>query len=229
MWSHSLQVGTSEKGVGMFTGIVGALGEVLEVRRAGRDALLRLSLPEAWFPLELGESVSVNGACLTIARQVGQNVEMDMSQETLNRTALGRLAPGDQVNLERALSVGQRLGGHFVTGHIDGVGIVLSRSGIGQGSEVMEFSAPGELVEYLIPKGSVAVDGVSLTIAALKGERFSVALIPVTLEKTTLGQMTVGDEVNLEADLLGKYVKKFLASATTESISWELLKEYGFA
>jgi riboflavin synthase len=194
----------------MFTGLVEALGTVCRLEPDGTGGThLVLSVPAFAAELTVGESVAVNGACLTVVKHDAETCCFQAGPETLRRTNLGELKPGDPVNLERALRVGDRLGGHIVQGHVDGVGRIAER--IRQGDwELVWFSCPPELAAQMVSKGSVAVDGISLTLVDVAADRFSVALIPHTLERTTLGSKAVGAAVNLETDLLAKYVFKFL-------------------
>jgi riboflavin synthase len=193
----------------MFTGLVDALGTVHAVHPDGAGRRLAIHEPRYRPDLQLGESVAVSGVCLTVAAFEGEAFVFQAGPETLARTTLGGLRPGDRVNLERSLRAGDRLGGHFVQGHVDGVGRVLERQRDGEW-ETVWFAAPPDLAAQLVPKGSVAVDGVSLTVVAALPDRFSVALIPHTLAHTTLGGRRPGDPVNLETDILGKYVLKAL-------------------
>jgi riboflavin synthase len=190
----------------VFTGIVETTGRV--ARRAPRGAGTRLTIAGArdLSRLALGESVAVNGACLTVAARRGRLFAVDVSPETLRRTALGSLVPGARVNLERALRVGDRLGGHIVLGHVDAVG-TLEAIRPDADWTAYRFRAPTSLARYLVEKGSIAVDGVSLTVFACRGRHFTVALIPHTLARTTLGERRPGDPVNLEADVLMKHVE----------------------
>ncbi len=194
----------------MFTGLVEALGTVRRLEPDGTGgAHLVLAAPAFAAELTVGESVAVNGACLTVVAHDAETCRFQAGPETLRRTNLGGLTPGDSVNLERALRVGDRLGGHIVQGHVDGVGRIAER--VRQGDwELVWFACPAELAAQMVPKGSVAVDGISLTLVDVAADRFSVALIPHTLERTTLGTRPVGSAVNLETDLLAKYVFKFL-------------------
>lgn len=195
----------------MFTGLVEALAPVAEVREAppGRD--LWVHAPELAERLRPGDSIAVNGCCLTVVDLTGGAVGVQAGPETLRRTTLGSLHAGSLVNLERALRAGDPLGGHFVTGHIDGVGRLESRHDAGDWATCW-FSLPRELGRYLACKGSIAVDGVSLTLVDVEEARFSVALIPHTLACTTLGRLAAGDQVNIEVDLLAKYVERLLAA-----------------
>jgi riboflavin synthase len=190
----------------MFTGLVQEVGRV-EQSSFGAMAELSIRASFAGSDLKPGESVAIDGACLTVVEVKAGAFRVEASPETLRRTTLGSLAPGSQVNLERALSLGDRLGGHLVLGHVDAVSHVLAVRSEG-GSRVMEFSLPRSLAPLFIEKGSVAVDGISLTVNQLGLESFSVAIIPETIKRTTLGAKPVGARVNLEADLIGKYIAR---------------------
>ncbi len=192
----------------MFTGLVESLGQVEAIGRNGAGRRLTARVPADW-GLRLGESVAVNGVCLTVVAVEAGRLVFDLAEETLRVTTLGDLAPGDPVNLERPLRLGARLGGHLVLGHVDGVGRVVAVEPEGAGRRAT-VAVPPALRPLLIPKGSVAVDGVSLTVAGLDATAFSVALIPHTLAVTTLGVRGVGARVNLEMDVIGKYVQALL-------------------
>lgn len=194
----------------MFTGIVEDVGRVLFVEKKPRDAVFRIGLngiPAA--EIRKGESVAVNGVCLT-AVSVGEgDFSAEASRETLSRTNLSGLRAGSGVNLERSIRAGDRMGGHIVTGHVDGVGVVGSRESVGE-SVVFSFSIPAGLSKYVVEKGSVAVDGVSLTVNSAVGEEFSVNIIPHTLKETIFSELREGGKVNIECDIIGKYVEKML-------------------
>src|SRR5262249_36778089 len=175
----------------------------------GAGRLLVIAEPRLAPELNVGDSVAVNGACLTVVGHDRDTCSFQAGPETLRRTNLGELAPGDRANLERALRLGDRLGGHLVQGHVDGIGHVAERSRQGDW-EVVWFRCPPELAEQMVSKGSVAVDGVSLTLVDVTADRFSVALIPHTLAQTTLGFKPVGATVNIETDILAKYVAKLV-------------------
>ena len=193
----------------MFTGLVEALGTVRRLESDGAGRWLDVEAPGLGGSLVLGESVAVNGCCLTVVAQDERSCRFQVGPETLSRTNLGELRPGDRVNLERSLRVGDRLGGHLVQGHIDGVGRIDQR--VPQGDWVtMWFRCAPALTAQMVSKGSIAVDGISLTLVDVEAERFSVALIPHTLSVTTLGFKGPGVAVNLETDLLAKYVQKCL-------------------
>ena len=197
----------------MFTGIVEELGEVVSVEHLAEAARLTVRGPRVTADVAHGDSIAVNGVCLTVTAVAGATFTADVMAETLSRSALGTLAPGSPVNLERSLRVGDRLGGHMVQGHVDGVARVLSRV-TGEHWDVVRIAMPPGLSRYLVEKGSVTVDGVSLTVSALgdgPGEPwFEVSLIPTTLAATTLGRVTPGGSVNLEVDVIGKYVERML-------------------
>lgn len=194
----------------MFTGLVEKLGTVREIQMDGAGGS-RIRIEEtAYAPhLTLGESVAVNGACLTVVAKGEDWFDFQIGPESLARTNLGELQVGSRVNLERSLRVGDRLGGHFVQGHVDGVGKILSRSVQGEW-EMVWFSTPGELSRLMVEKGSIAVDGVSLTLVEVHDDRFLIMLIPHTLQETTLGLKQVGDPVNIEADMIAKHIQQLL-------------------
>jgi riboflavin synthase len=200
----------------MYTGIIEDLGtvEAVEHFKEGAAVTIRTALPTA--KINLGDSISVSGACLTVtAKGRGTisrgTISMDVSAETLRRTTLGRLKIGDRVNLERCLTLSSPIGGHLVAGHVDGVGKLVSIKPEGD-SRLCTFEAPVGEARYLIEKGSVTLDGVSLTVFGIRNRRFSCALIPATLKLTTLGAKKPGEPVNIESDMLGKYVEKFVAA-----------------
>jgi riboflavin synthase len=194
----------------VFTGLVEEVGRVADIRPAEGGARIALRAGPVREGLAIGDSVSVNGACLTAVALEPDGFAVDAVAETLRRTALGGLAAGDPVNLERALRLGDRLGGHLVQGHVDATGTVASARDDGE-STVLEIAAPPEVLRYVVEKGSVAVDGVSLTVAARSPGGFAVALIPHTMAATTLGPGAVGRPVNLEVDLVAKYVEALVA------------------
>lgn len=198
----------------MFTGLVETLGKVVRVDRQGPSADLVIHLRECQPGARIGDSIAINGCCLTIVRLDGPLATFQAGEETLSRTNLGRLKEGSQVNLERALAVGDRLGGHYVTGHIDALATLTERKDDGPWA-FLHFEVPSCYQQHLASKGSVAVDGVSLTVVTVKDQTFSVALIPHTLSVTTLGSLQVGDQVNLETDLLAKYVERMLDARDT--------------
>ncbi|MCP3781801.1 riboflavin synthase [Micromonospora sp. A3M-1-15] len=194
----------------MFTGIVEELGEIVRTTDTGGDsALVAVRGPLVTSDARHGDSIAVNGVCLTVVDVDGGVFTADVMGETLRRTALGALRPGDPVNLERAAGLNSRLGGHLVQGHVDGVGELLSREPAAQW-ETVRFRLPAGLSRYVVEKGSITVDGISLTVAGVGDDWFSVGLIPTTLKLTTLGAKGAGDPVNLEVDVLAKYVERLL-------------------
>ena len=199
----------------MFTGLVEGTGRVISVEEDGM-AQLAINVGHLAVGIGMGDSVSVNGACLTVNEMQGDILVFYAMPETLRRTALGDLAEGDLINLERAMTPETRFGGHIVQGHVDGVGEVLAVQPEG-GAEIWEFSAPVDVLKYAVGKGSVCVDGISLTIVSLKENSFTVSILPHTKEATNLRDLSVGDRVNLEADVIGKYVERLLEPWLKES------------
>ena len=199
----------------MFTGIVEELGSVADVVDRGDAVRLTVEATTVLAGTGPGDSIAVNGCCLTVVEHDGRRWSADVMQETLDKTSLRAVAPGDRVNLERAVTVEKRLGGHVVQGHVDGVGTVLDRRP-SEHWEVLEVSLPADLGRYLVDKGSVAVDGVSLTVVTAGRDRFTVSLIPETLARTTLGLRRPGDPVNLEVDVIAKHVERLLTWHRTE-------------
>ena len=200
----------------MFTGIVEELGEVTYLTDAGGDsAVIAVRGPVVTSDARHGDSISVNGVCLTVIDNVDGVFTADVMGETLRRSSLGVLRPGSPVNLERAATVGSRLGGHLVQGHVDGVARVIAREPADDW-EVLTFSLPAELGRYVVEKGSITVDGVSLTVMTVTDDTFSVGLIPTTLKLTVLGAKAVGDPVNLEVDVIAKYVEKMLGGRSAQ-------------
>jgi riboflavin synthase len=197
----------------VFSGIVEEIGRVSEVRAGGRARTLRIEAATVMSDLSVGASIAVDGCCLTVVAHDAGAFEVETGAETLRRTTLGELEPGNRVNLERSLRIDARLGGHIVQGHVDGVGRLRSRRPEA-GSQWVEFDAPAEVHRYLVEKGSVTVAGVSLTIAAVDEAGFAVSLIPHTLDATTLGELPDGAPVNLEADVLAKYVERLVTPYT---------------
>ncbi len=195
----------------MFTGIVEELGTVAGVEDQGDALRLTIHAEHVLADARLGDSISVNGCCLTVAERDGDTWTADVKQETLDKTSLAGVQPGDRVNLERAVTPTTRLGGHIVQGHVDAVGVVRRRTP-SEHWEVVEVTVPAELSRYLVDKGSVTVDGVSLTVVEARDETFTVSLIPETLARTTLGSRQPGDRVNLEVDVIAKHVEKLLSS-----------------
>lgn len=211
----------------MFTGIIRYVGCVKGVAATAAGKRLAIDVGPLADGLAVGESIAVCGACLTAAGISGSVAEFDVIAETLAKTTLGDLTPGRRVNLEPALKLNQGLDGHLVQGHVDGIARLVSiRRG---GRYVLEFSAGRELTDLMVAKGSVAIDGISLTLTAATAERFAVALIPTTLEQTTLGELTTGAAVNIETDIVGRYIMKYLGQASPGGgLTLEKLKQAGF-
>lgn len=212
----------------MFTGLVEAVGAVRAFRRAEEVSLLSIECPALASELVLGQSVAVSGACLSVVALHGDVFDVEMMSETAERTWFADLRPGTLVNLERAMALGDRLDGHLVLGHVDGTAVLKRLSGTGR-TRVACFGAGPPLLRGIVPKGSVAIDGVSLTVIGVSASDFSVGLIPTTLESCTLGRMAVGTVVNLETDILGKYVERLLGSrGSGMRLSMEELRDLGY-
>ena len=212
----------------MFTGLIEEKGKVVQVQPSSGGLRLTVEAPVVSGDVKLGDSVAVNGACLTAVEINPPMLKFDVVRETAGRSTLGNLRPGDAVNLERPLRAGDRLGGHMVLGHVDGIGTIreIRKSG---GETVFRFEAPPEIMQYIVEKGSIAINGISLTIADLGPNWFTVAAIPHTLQATTLGEASVGSAVNLETDIIGKYVYKFMGkSAGSDQRLLGKLSEGGF-
>jgi len=215
----------------MFTGLVEELGRVKAVVRGARSVRLTVAARLIMDGVKLGDSIAVNGTCLTVVDFGDGWFTADVMPETMERTAMAGLKAGDAVNLERTLRVGDRLGGHIVSGHIDGVGVIKAKE-TDDNAVIVRIAAPAAVMRYIVAKGSVAVDGISLTVAAGGPDWFTVSLIPHTASVTTLGLKGVGAPVNLEADIIGKYVEKLMGLAPPggekSGLSAEFLAEHGF-
>jgi riboflavin synthase len=213
----------------MFTGIVEEVGAVVRIRRSGEDAVLQIRAQTVLGDTQLGDSIAINGVCLTVTELRSDGFSVDLSVETLHRTNLGKLRTGDPLNLERSLAMGGRMGGHFVQGHIDGTGTVQRVTPEGRGKRI-RIAAPPEILRYAVPKGYIAVDGMSLTVVEPDETSFAVAFIPHTLAHSVAAHYRSGVTVNLEADILGKYVERFLTRQEPESpgVTWDLLEQNGF-
>ena len=219
----------------MFTGLIEELGLVRAVARGADSARLSIEAREVLKGIKLGDSIAVNGVCLTVVEFSRGLFAADVMAETLARSNLGRLKPGDRVNLERALALGDRLGGHLVSGHIDGVGTILGREKHDIAT-IVTITAPAAVIRYVVKKGSISVDGASLTVVDYDASSFRVSLIPHTAHKTTLGYKNTGERVNLEADLVGKYIERLMGHAVPSGqdgdkaggITFEYLAEKGF-
>ena len=213
----------------MFTGIVEGKGEVKSITAGSKGFVISVEAPFDLSADSIGDSIAINGICLTITTISGNTFRADVSKETLSRTTLSDVKKGEDVNLERALKVGDRMGGHIVTGHIDGTGKIGKRETRGE-SVWFEVTAPDELMRYMVEKGSVTLDGISLTINSVGKDFFALNIIPHTLDATTLGSKKPRDTVNIETDIIGKYVERLMqGQKTPEGVGMELLKECGFA
>jgi riboflavin synthase len=213
----------------MFTGIVEELGRISRLQAGPLAAVMEIHASKVMADAEIGDSIAVNGVCLTVTAIRRDGFSVDLSAETLRRTNLGDLQSGSPVNLERSLSFGGKMGGHFVQGHVDGVGTVAQIKAEGEG-KMVRFHAPPEVMRYVVTKGYVGVDGMSLTVVEPDEESFAVAFIPHTLAHTVVQFYRRGVRVNLEADVLGKYVEKFIAGRLPKSsgVTQSLLEEAGF-
>ncbi len=213
----------------MFTGIIENRGKVIRMEHRGQEKQLTLELSIDLTEVQLGDSININGVCLTVVEKRRQAVVLDLSSETLQRTVLGELKKGDQVNFERALRLADRLGGHLVTGHIDGVGVITEKRKE-QDFINLKIQIPKFVSKYVVQKGSVAIDGISLTVNQCEDEAIGITLIPYTLAKTTLIDKKVGDRVNVEADIIGKYVEKMMNRGNQKSkgVDLSFLMEHGF-
>ncbi len=213
----------------MFTGIVEGTGKAVRSEYRGEGKRLSLLLPPGLTGVQPGDSISTNGVCLTVVEMKGQLVELDLSPETLQKTLLSEIREGDQVNLERALTWSSRLGGHIVTGHIDGVGVITEKK---KEKDFLQFGirVPESASRYIVQKGSIAIDGISLTVNDLVNDEIQLMIIPFTLEKTTLSRKHVGSRVNVEADVIGKYIERLMASGKgkTGGVDLSFLAEHGF-
>lgn len=213
----------------MFTGLIEEVGKVVQLDRTGSAGRLTVAATFPGDAVRLGDSIAINGVCLTVVTQGGGTFAFDVSPETLERTAFRSFKPGTPVNLERALRLSDRLGGHIVTGHVDCVATIAERHGQ-SGNTVLTFRLPRDTARYVVAKGSVTIDGISLTVNAVTGDGFSVNVIPHTTVSTTLQFRKPGDEVNIETDILGKYVERLLAGQKEAGtgLTLELLAKNGF-
>ena len=212
----------------MFTGIIEEMGSVKALRREGGAARLTVAASAVLGGTVLGDSICVNGVCLTVVHMTPQEFSADVAVETLRVTNLGDLKNGTKVNLERALQLSARIGGHLVSGHVDAVGRIREKREEGNGWRIF-IDGPDSVLRYVIKKGSIAIDGISLTVADMDQSGFSIAMIPHTAKLTTLGFKSAGDRVNLETDIVGKYVERLLSGRIEGSVDMELLKKTGFA
>ncbi len=217
----------------MFTGIIEGLGTLDHIQSSGRSRRLGIVADFDLQGTRIGDSIAVNGACLTAVRLEGRRFEIDMSPETAGRTTFGKARVGDRVNLERALRLGDRLDGHLVSGHVDGLGRLRARE-TSANAILLTFDVPEDLARYMIRKGSVAIDGISLTINDCDSTAFQVSIIPLTARMTTIGRIPVGAAVNIETDMIGKYVERFVNPdkgpdpRQGRGVDWDLLARTGF-
>lgn len=211
----------------MFTGIIEELGIVTSIIRGSSAGKLTLSVSRNLAAAKVGDSIAVNGVCLTVTNIRRNFLEFDLSTETLKRSTFNETKIGDKVNLERALPMTGRLGGHIVSGHVDGMGEIRKKLAKGKGFE-LHLSLPSELLRYLVPKGSITIDGISLTVADLRGGLVLISLIPQTARATTLGEKNVGDHVNIEVDILSKYIERHLKGELSKGMTEEVLTKGGY-
>ena len=217
----------------MFTGIIAAIGTIESVEKKAADSYVRINTGQLDLSdVELGDSIAVNGVCLTAVELSGNGFAADVSGETLSRTTFENLKPGLKVNLEKALTPTTRLGGHLVSGHVDGVGEVISRTSDGR-SERFRVKAPANLAKYIAEKGSICVEGISLTVNAVFGDEIELNIVPHILQETTMSGFKVGTRVNLEVDLLARYLERLLlgehaVEQTTSGVTKTMLQQYGF-
>jgi riboflavin synthase len=214
----------------MFTGIIEELGVVQSIRRGAEQFVLEIKAPQLVDGVAIGDSVAVNGICLTVTTKTRDGFTVDVMPETVSKTDLNNIKSGETVNLERAMTLSSRLGGHMVSGHVDGVGVIKSKTKE-ENALLIRIAAPDPVTRYLIERGSIAVDGISLTVMGYGDGYVDVSIIPHTAMKTTLGLKGPGDKVNLEADLIGKYVEKFISGREkkTAGLTLDTLREHGFA
>ena len=220
----------------MFTGIIEGLGTLSGIRSAGQGKRLTIDADYTLDQTKIGDSIAVNGACLTVVKVNFKRFEVDLSPETLEVSTFERAKLGDRLNLERAMRLSDRIDGHLVLGHVDGIGVIKERKQVGN-AVMVTFGVPEALARYMIPKGSIAIDGISLTINACEPKHITVSIIPHTAEKTTIGMKQNGDPVNLETDMIGKYVERFTRAGSVHSskktnassgIDMEYLAKSGF-
>lgn len=211
----------------MFTGIIEEIGEIRQIRMGSTSCVLTVAAKKILSDVHIGDSIAVNGTCLTVCRFDGGSFTADVMPETMRRTNLGKLASGSPVNLERAMAANGRFGGHIVSGHVDGTGMVKSLHKE-ENAVWVTIAADTAILRYIVEKGSIAVDGISLTVARLTAQDFAVSVIPHTGEETTLLHRKAGDVVNLECDIIAKYVEKLLSPQKSGKISPQFLVEHGF-
>jgi len=212
----------------MFTGLIEDTGRVASFQRRSEAGVLVVETNLPTEEIAIGDSVAVNGACLTVTARSGRTLTFDISPESISRTLIGKFSSGSRVNLERALKLGDRLGGHIVSGHVDCAG-QLTRSENSSGNFQLQFALPSEYARYLVEKGSITVDGISLTVNSVTQDRFSVNIIPHTFSSTTLADLRTGDQVNIETDIIGKYIERLTSPwKSAGGLSMKTLAENGF-
>lgn len=211
----------------MFTGIIQRTGKVISITRSGGVSRLTAEAENFWKDVSIGDSIALDGVCLTVVRTDSKAATFDVSQETLNRSIMSNYKAGSMVNLEKALRPSDRLSGHFVQGHVDGVGKFRGQKVVNENVE-MVFEIPREISRYVVEKGSIAINGISLTTASVEGNRVKVAIIPHTLKATSLSSLKPGDSVNIECDVIAKYVEKLLLSQKRTEIDKDYLSKKGF-
>jgi riboflavin synthase len=215
----------------MFTGIIEEIGTIRRIQRGNQSAVLEVAAEKVLTDVKLGDSIAVNGVCLTVTEFSSRHFAVDVMPETLNKTSLASLSAGSPVNLERAMAAGGRFGGHFVSGHVDGTGVIARKQSYGN-AVLYEVQAEEKLLRYIIPKGSIAIDGISLTVVETMDTGFTVSLIPHTLAETVLQYKDKGDVVNLECDMIGKYIERFITwrepENRTSTLTKQFLAEHGF-
>jgi riboflavin synthase len=211
----------------MFTGIIEEIGQIESIKKGPKSASLKIKAKKVLEQTKLGDSIATDGVCLTVTHMNQTSFTVDVMNETLNRSTIKQLNIGSRVNLERALTLSDRLGGHLVSGHIDGTGTIISltKQDI---ATLVRINTEKSLLKYIIEKGSIAIDGISLTVVTVDEQGFTVSIIPYTKEDTTLLEKQIGSLVNIECDLIGKYVEKLLKHSNDEGITLDLLKKYGF-
>ena len=212
----------------MFTGLIEEIGAIEQLQNHRGTLRFIISAKQVTKDLEIDDSIAINGVCLTVVEFSKLNFQVESVEETLSKTTLGSLKTASQVNLERSLRFSDRMGGHFVQGHVDAVGKVTAVQGQ-EGGTLLSIRVPSHLLKYVISEGSIAINGVSLTVARLQENEITISLIPHTLEKTTLGNLKVGDGVNIEVDLIGKYVERILTKPNQSKISEDWLQEMGYS
>lgn len=216
----------------MFTGIIEELGQFRGINSGDNASVISIGCKDVLQEVKIGDSIAVNGVCLSVTSYNSDSFSADVMPETLRRSNLGKLKRSEILNLERALKASDRFGGHIVSGHIDGVGIIKEKK-TEQNAVLVSFKAHRDILRYIVQKGSVAIDGISLTVTFVNSESFGISLIPLTAKLTTLGFKNAGDEVNIECDIVGKYIEKFISErqgcAPNSKIDEHFLKEHGFA